>query len=228
LKRREKGKIVEEPRSTPSPTPIRSLKIHTDLVSSDTKKLQKLTGRYGYLFEHLRAKFLSRKSFDTLVDHLQEVMVESLPTMVDKHIKEQVEKQVPESVPEQQYQLYLSMEADPQLQQQDIAIWLALQMKFEKLQEDNSAKRQKTSEYEAHVTRESSGQVNEKEQGQSSLRNQEQIDDYDFWTEYYASKDDEILTKQVSQDIMEEVSLTINEAELKKTADEMLRQRCTS
>ncbi|GJS53245.1 hypothetical protein Tco_0626607 [Tanacetum coccineum] len=33
-------------------------------------------------------------------------------------------------IPEQQYQLYLSMKADPQLQQQDIAIWLALQMKF--------------------------------------------------------------------------------------------------
>ncbi|GJS36015.1 retrovirus-related pol polyprotein from transposon TNT 1-94 [Tanacetum coccineum] len=328
LKRREKGKIVEESRSTPSPTPIRSPRIYTNLVSLDTEKLQELTelqGRYGYLFEHLRAKFLSRKSFDTLADHLQEVMVESLPTMVDKHIKEQVEKQVPEqvkvqvpvyvakglllerqqnkeetdkmiakamlqergklqakissqiqqaidinipslvdasvrsymsghilhvhpaqpqtsSVPEQQYQLYLSMKADPQLQQQDIAIWLALQMKFETFQVpqttcrtsavrprdqddphddahpegENSAKRQKTSEYEAHVTGESSGQVNEKEQGQSSSRNQEQTDDYDFWTESYASDDDEILTKQVSQDIMEEVSLTINEAELKK------------
>ncbi|GJZ82174.1 hypothetical protein Tco_0647168 [Tanacetum coccineum] len=331
LKRREKGKIVEESRSTPSPTPIRSPRIPTNLVSSDTEKLQELTvtattstpsssspntklsttnrilslfkakparfkryksffqelqGRYGYLFEHLRAKFLSRKSFDTLADHRQEVMVESLPTMVDKHIKEQVEKQVPEqvkvqvpvyvakglllerqqnkeetdkmiakamlqergklqakissqiqqaidihntslvdasirsymsghilhvhpaqpqtsSVPEQQYQLYLSMKADPQLQQQDIAIWLALQMKFETLQ--NSAKRQKTSEYEAYVTGESSGKVNEKEQD-----------------------DDEVPMKQESQDIMEEVSLAINEAELKKIADEMLRQRCTS
>ncbi|GJW33256.1 hypothetical protein Tco_0053288 [Tanacetum coccineum] len=382
LKRKEKGKIVEESRSTPSPTPIRSPRIHTDLVSSDTEKLQELTvtdttptpsssslntklsttnrllslfkakptrfkryksffqelqGRYGYLFEHLRAKFLSRKSFDTLADHLQEVMVESLPTMVDKHIKEQVEKQVPEqvkvqvpvyvakglllerqqnkeetdkmiakamlqergrlqaeissqiqqaidnnipslvdasvrnymsghilhvhpaqpqttSVPEQQYQLYLSMKNNPQLQQQDIAIWLALQMKFETLQVpqttcrtsvvrprdqddphddappegENSAKRQKTSEYEAHVTGESSGQVNESEQSPSSSGNQEQVDDYDFWTESYASDDDETPTKQVSQDIMEEVSLTINEAELKKIADEMLRQRCTS
>ncbi|GJS82144.1 hypothetical protein Tco_0748685 [Tanacetum coccineum] len=96
------------------------------------------------------------------------------------------------------------------------------------LEGENSANRQKTSEYEAHVTGESSGQVNEKEQGQSSLRNQEQIDDYDFWTESYASDDDEVPTKQVSQDIMEEVSLSINEAELKKIADEMLRQRCTS
>ncbi|GKA52693.1 hypothetical protein Tco_0746008 [Tanacetum coccineum] len=40
--------------------------------------------------------------------------------------------------------------------------------------------------------------------------------------------DDEIPTKQMSQDIMEEVSLTIDEAKLKKMVDEMLRQRCTS
>ncbi|GKD58523.1 hypothetical protein Tco_1296032, partial [Tanacetum coccineum] len=250
LKRREKWKIVEESRSTPFPTPIRSPRIHTDL-----------------------ARFLSRKSFDTLVDHLQEVMVESLPTIVDTHIKEQVKKQVPEQVrnqvpvyvaeglilerqktkeemermieksidnhipsqvdalvrsymygnilhvhptqsqilfvPKQQYQLYLSMKDDPHLQQQDIAIWLALQIKFETFQVpqttcrtsaicprdqvdphddaypegENSAKRQNTSEYEAYMSVESSSrQVNENEQGPSTSGNQEQEDDYDFWT----------------------------------------------
>ncbi|GJR47924.1 retrovirus-related pol polyprotein from transposon TNT 1-94 [Tanacetum coccineum] len=136
------------------------------------------------------------------------------------------------SVPEQQYQLYLAMKAGPQLQQQDIAIWLALQMKFERNtvlqttcrtpavcprdQDDphddahpegeNSAKRQKTSEYEAYVSGESSS-------GQ---------------TDSYASDDDEIPSKQVSQEIMEEVSLTIDEAKLRKMANEMVRQRCTS
>ncbi|GJS54500.1 retrovirus-related pol polyprotein from transposon TNT 1-94 [Tanacetum coccineum] len=332
LKRREKGKIVKESMSTPSPTLIRSLRIYTDLVSSDTEKLQELTetdttptpsssslntklstinrllslfkakptrfkryksffqelqGHYGYLFEHLKAKFLSRKSFDTLVDHLQEVMVESLPTMVDKHIKEQVEKQVLEqvkvevpvyvvkglllerqqnkeetdkmiakamlqergrlqaeilsqiqqaidnhipslvdesvknymsghilhvhpaqpqttSIPKQQYQLYLLMKNNPQTS--------AVRPRDRDDPHDdappegeNSVKRQKTSKYEAHVSEESSGQ-----------------------TESYSSDDDEIPMKQVSQDIMEEVSLTSNEAELKKIADEMLRQRCTS
>ncbi|GJT90383.1 hypothetical protein Tco_1079228 [Tanacetum coccineum] len=146
VKRREKGKIVEESRSTPFPTPIRSPRTYTNLVSSDTEKLQELTvtdtqttsssrsqntklskanrllslfkakpawfkryknffqelqGRYTYLFKHLKKRFLSRKSFDTLADHLQEVMVESLPTMVDTHIKEQVKKQVPEQVQDQ-------------------------------------------------------------------------------------------------------------------------------
>ncbi|GKF31816.1 hypothetical protein Tco_0101614, partial [Tanacetum coccineum] len=43
------------------------------------------------------------------------------------------------SIPEQQYQLYLSMKNDPQLQQQDIAIWLTLQMKFKSLQRDPEA-----------------------------------------------------------------------------------------
>ncbi|GJZ72943.1 hypothetical protein Tco_0637089 [Tanacetum coccineum] len=41
---------------------------------------------------------MPRKSFNTLADNLHDVMVETLPTMVDKHIKEQVMKQVPEQV----------------------------------------------------------------------------------------------------------------------------------
>ncbi|GJW32441.1 hypothetical protein Tco_0052473 [Tanacetum coccineum] len=94
---------------------------------------------------------------------------------------------------------------------------------------ENSAKRQKTSEYEAYVSGESSsGQVFQEEQAPSTSGNQEQNDDFDFWTDSYASDDDEIPSKQVSQEIMEEVSLTIDEAKLRKMADEMLRQRCTS
>nr|GEW66456.1 hypothetical protein [Tanacetum cinerariifolium] len=42
LKRREKGKIIEKSRNTPFPTPIRSPRIYTDLVSSNTEKLQEL------------------------------------------------------------------------------------------------------------------------------------------------------------------------------------------
>ncbi|GKC73429.1 hypothetical protein Tco_1119312 [Tanacetum coccineum] len=141
LKRREKGKIVEETKNSPIPTPIRSPRIYTNFVSSDTEKLrelkdthttsssssphiklskmnrllslfktkptrskrykcffQELQGRYGYLFAHLRARFMPRKSIDTLADNLHDVMVKTLTTMVDKHIKEQVMKQVPEQV----------------------------------------------------------------------------------------------------------------------------------
>nr|GFC36817.1 hypothetical protein [Tanacetum cinerariifolium] len=128
---------------------------------------QELQGRYGYLFEHLRAKFMPRKSFVTLADHLHEAMADSLPTMVDKHIKEQVKKQVPK-----------------QDDSQDDAHH----------EREKSAKRQKTSKYETYVSGESSfGQDNKQE-----------------------------------QDIMEEVSLYVDEAKIKKIADEILRQRCTS
>ncbi|GJR10131.1 hypothetical protein Tco_0792783 [Tanacetum coccineum] len=93
---------------------------------------------------------------------------------------------------------------------------------------ENSAKRHKTSEYEAYVSGESSfGQAFQEEQAPSTSGNQEQDDDFDFWTDSYATDDNEIPTKQVSQDIMEEVSLTIDEAKLRKMVDEMLRQRCT-
>ncbi|GJY19359.1 hypothetical protein Tco_0390850 [Tanacetum coccineum] len=253
------------------------MKIPDWMISEEMKHIEHYR-MYGEVFRIdvplTQEKFLSRKSFDTLAGHLQEVMVESLPTMVDKHIKEQVEKQVHEqergklqakissqiqqaidinipslvdasvrsymsshilhvhpaqpqssSIPEQQYQLYLSMKADPQLQQQDMGIWLALQMKFETFQVPQTTCRtsairprdQDDPHDDAHPEGEN-----------SAKRNQEQTNDYDFWTESYASDDDEKLTKQVSQEIMEEVSLTINRAELNKIADEMLRQRCTS
>ncbi|GKB90946.1 hypothetical protein Tco_0963218 [Tanacetum coccineum] len=55
----------------------------------------------------------------------------------------------------------------------------------------------KTSEYEAYVSGESSsGQVNVEEPGPSISGNQEQDDEFDFWRISYASKDDEIPTKQ--------------------------------
>ncbi|GKB53424.1 retrovirus-related pol polyprotein from transposon TNT 1-94 [Tanacetum coccineum] len=43
LKRREKGKEIEESRNTPSPTTTRSLRTHSTLISSKTEKLQELT-----------------------------------------------------------------------------------------------------------------------------------------------------------------------------------------
>ncbi|GJZ90537.1 hypothetical protein Tco_0662464 [Tanacetum coccineum] len=122
------------------------------------------------------------------------------------HISSQIQNAIDNTIPslvDASICSYMSghiLHVDPLLQQQDIAIWLALQMKFEKIQ--NSAKRQKTLEYEAYVSRESSsGQVNVEEPGPST---------------------------SVTQDIMEEISLIIDEAKLKKMVDEMLRQRCTS
>ncbi|GJS58693.1 hypothetical protein Tco_0653477 [Tanacetum coccineum] len=369
LRRKVKGKNVEESRISPIPSLTRSPRNLSTLVSSDTEKLQELTithptpssgssvpkltktnrllslikakpnrfkryktffhelqGRYGYLFAHLKKRFMPRTLIDQLADSLHDVMMETLPSLVKEKVIEQVKKEVPAQiqnqvpvylaeglilerkttkeetkrliskailqerghmqahissqiqnaidnaipslvdasvpnymschilhvhpahvqssfVPEQQHQLYLAMKADPLLQQQDIVIWLALQMKFEKTQVpytacrpfavrirdqddphddahpegENSTKRQKTSEYEAYISGESSsGQDNVEEPGPSTSGNQEQDDEFDFWTDSYASDDDKIPTNQVSQDIMEEISLTIDEVKLKK------------
>ncbi|GKD18532.1 hypothetical protein Tco_1207690, partial [Tanacetum coccineum] len=187
LKRKEKGKIVEETRNSPIPTPNRSPRIHTNI---------ELHGRYGYLFAHLRARFMPRKSSDTLADNLHDVMVETLPTMVDKHIKEQVPEQVRNQVPRYVAEglILERRKAKEEMETGTWKYWLALQMKFERNtvpqtacrtpavrirdQDDphddahpeveNSAKWQKTSEYEAYVSGESSsGQVFQEEQAPS-------------------------------------------------------------
>ncbi|GJU82007.1 retrovirus-related pol polyprotein from transposon TNT 1-94 [Tanacetum coccineum] len=151
----------------------------------------------------------------------EEVMVESLPTMVDTHIKEQVEKQVSE-----QERGKLQAQIFSQIQQAiDINIPSLVDASVPQTTCRTSSVRpqdQDSPHDDAHLEGENSAKQ------KKTSENQEQTDDYDFWTGSYASDDDEIITKQVSQDIMEEVSLTINEAELKKIADEMLRQRCTS
>ncbi|GKE14756.1 hypothetical protein Tco_1422333 [Tanacetum coccineum] len=63
--------------------------------------------------------------------------------------------------------------------------------------------------------------------GPSTSGNQEQSDDFDFWTDSYVTDDDELPTEKVSQELMDEMSQTVDEAKLRKVVDEMLRQRCT-
>ncbi|GJY10972.1 hypothetical protein Tco_0379157 [Tanacetum coccineum] len=207
---------------------------------------------------------MTRKKFHELAQHLQEVMEESLHKMVDSSVRNYMSGHVshvnpaqasPASTQEQQYQLYLTMKDNPQLQQDDLLICLTLTYKFERLyvsdtsyrpsavhlryQDDpnddaypegeNSAKRQKTFEHGTYMFVESSsGQDNESEQSLSTSGNQEQLDDFDFWTDSYGTDDDELPTEKVSQELVEEMSQTVDEAKLHKVVNEMLRQRCTS
>ncbi|GJR86423.1 hypothetical protein Tco_0210434 [Tanacetum coccineum] len=136
LRRRVKGKNVEETRISPIPSPTRSPRNLSTLVSSDTEKLQELTrytptyhhqgssepkltktnrllsmikakpnrfkryksffhelqGRYGYLFAHLKKRFMPRTSSDQLADNLHDVMMDTLPSLVKEKVTEQVKK----------------------------------------------------------------------------------------------------------------------------------------
>ncbi|GJV78933.1 hypothetical protein Tco_1514803 [Tanacetum coccineum] len=238
-----------------------------------------VNGHYDYFFAHLWARFMPRKSFDTLANNLHDVMVETLPTMVDKHIKEQVIKQVPEQV-WNQVPVYVAegliLERKKAKEETERLIAKAILQERGNIQAQiltqienviasvipsqvdasvqsymsghilhvHLAQSQTSSvpdqQYQLHLAMKADPQltpaVHPRDQddphddahpeGENS--NQEQDDDFDFWTDSYALDDDEIPTKQVSQDIIEEVSLTIDEAKLRKMADEMLRQRCTS
>ncbi|GKD33279.1 hypothetical protein Tco_1248788 [Tanacetum coccineum] len=202
---------------------------------------QEIQGRYGYLFEHLSAKSLPRRKFNELTKNPEDIMMESLPKLVDDRIKVDSPvrsymtghilhvhpaKDTPSSTQEQQYQLYLAMKYDPQLQKDDVSIWLALKIKFERLQVaitpcrpsavrprdqddphddahpegENSVKRQKTTEHGTfELVGSSSGQEYKSEPGLSTSGNQEQSDDFDFWKNSYAIDDDVIPNERVSQ-----------------------------
>ncbi|GJW81286.1 hypothetical protein Tco_0145261 [Tanacetum coccineum] len=318
LRQREKGKQeltkndLTPSSSTPSSSPPKSKLSATNRLLSIFKAkpghlrhyksfFQELQGRYGYLFEHLSTKFMPRWKFNKVAHRLQEIILDSLPKLVDDHILIFLKKQVPlyverenlcseislqvndviaNQIPSQvdssvisymsghilhvhltqatpafaQYQLYLIMKDDPQLQQTNLPIWLALKDKFKRfnasstscrpsavfprdqedphddalLEGENSAKRQKISKHGTfELGGSSSGQDYESEPGPSTSGNQEQSDDFDYWTNSYATDDDELPTEQVSQELVEEMSQTIDEAKLCKMVDEMLRQQCT-
>ncbi|GJW00282.1 hypothetical protein Tco_1555533 [Tanacetum coccineum] len=181
LRRREKGKNVEETRHTPSPTTMRSPSIHSTLISSDTEKLQELTADVAKMIadaikqerENLRAKISSQ---------INNAITNHIPSQDDPHD-----------------------DAHPE--------------------GEKSAKRKKTSEHGTYVFGESSsGQANESKPGPSTSGNQEQFHDFDFWTDSYAINYDEVPTEKVSQELVEEMSQTVEEAKLGKVVDEMLRQ----
>ncbi|GKF99364.1 hypothetical protein Tco_0298147, partial [Tanacetum coccineum] len=135
--------------------------------------------------------------------HIQNAIDNAIPSLVDSSVRSYMSGHIlhvhlaqvqSSSVPEQQYQLYIAMNADPlpsaiRTRDQDDPYDDAHP------EGENSAKRQKTSEYETYVSVESSSeQVNVEELGPFTLGNQEQDDEFDFWTDSYASDDDEIPT----------------------------------
>ncbi|GJZ92949.1 hypothetical protein Tco_0665014 [Tanacetum coccineum] len=211
-----------------------------------------LQGRYSYLFGHLKTRFLARTKFNVLAQHLQEVMEEALPKMVDDHVKELTKIQVPIYVAEvlikerQKNRTDVAKMIADAIQQERDNLWAKITSQINNAitnhipshddphddahhERENRAKRQKTSEHRTYVIRESSsGQVNKSEPGPSTSGNQEQLDDFKFWTNTHASNDDELPTKKVSQELVEEMSQTIDEAKLRKVVNEMLTQRCTS
>ncbi|GJW09275.1 retrovirus-related pol polyprotein from transposon TNT 1-94 [Tanacetum coccineum] len=132
LKQREKGKIVEESRSTPFPTPIRSPRTHTNLVSSDTEKLQELTvthtqttsssrsqhtklSRANRLLSLFKAKPARFKRYKNFFQELQGRIL-MLQTLINT-VKESVHKNMMEEVSQTIEEAKLKKIADEMLRQ---------------------------------------------------------------------------------------------------------------
>ncbi|GJV58021.1 hypothetical protein Tco_1459026 [Tanacetum coccineum] len=117
LRRRAKGKNVEETMISSNPSPTRSPRNLYTLVSSDTEKLQELTVTHpipssgssapkltktNRLLSLIKNKvFMPRTSSDQLADNLHDVMMETLPSLVKEKVTEQVKKEVPAQVRDQ-------------------------------------------------------------------------------------------------------------------------------
>ncbi|GJW00082.1 hypothetical protein Tco_1555333 [Tanacetum coccineum] len=69
-----------------------------DEITNEVFKLRRRVkgknGRYGYLFAHLKKRFMPRTSSDQLADNLYDVMMETLPSLVKEKVTEQVKKEV--------------------------------------------------------------------------------------------------------------------------------------
>ncbi|GJS87358.1 hypothetical protein Tco_0769994 [Tanacetum coccineum] len=59
--------------------------------------------------------------------------------------------------------------------------------------------------------------------GESST--QEQLDEFDDWMDGFGTDDDEVPSKEVSLELLEEISREIDEAQLQKVVNDMLRKR---
>ncbi|GJU39577.1 hypothetical protein Tco_1192534 [Tanacetum coccineum] len=168
---------------------------------------------------------MPRKKFNVLDQHLQEIMEESLPKMVDDRVKELTKTQVPVYVAQglimerQQSQADVAKMIEEQYKKNarifrqiflgkltmlSLTIFLLMLIHLRRLS------------MEPVSGESSSGQVNESEPGPSMSGNQEQLDDFDFWTDSYATNDDELPTEKVSQELMDEMLQTVDEARLCK------------
>nr|GEX07312.1 hypothetical protein [Tanacetum cinerariifolium] len=205
--------------------------------------------------ENLRAEVISQVN-DAIANHIPPQVDSFLRNYMSNNILHVHPTQTAQATAqEQQYQLYLTMKNDDQLQQAYLPIWLYLKIKFEGItattscrpsvilprdhdnyqdddarpKEENSVKRQKTSEHGTYsVGESSSGQAMDQDQNPSGSCTQEQLDEFDSWMEDAETDEEEVPDDKILQELVEEMSGEIDEAKLQKAINEMVRQRCNS
>ncbi|GJU17005.1 hypothetical protein Tco_1144971 [Tanacetum coccineum] len=112
--------------------------------------------------------------------------------------------------------------------QDDLPIWLALKYKFKRLHVATTPCRPSSVRPIDQDDPHDDAHPEEENREKRQKTNQEQLDDFGFWTDSYATDDYEIPYEKVLRELMDEMSHSVDEAKLLKVVDEMLRQRCTS
>ncbi|GJW47085.1 hypothetical protein Tco_0078731 [Tanacetum coccineum] len=97
------------------------------------------------------------------------------------------------------------------------------------LEGENSAKRQKTLEHGTYTIGESSSeQAMDTEPNPPGSGTPKQLDKFDACMDGFGTDGDEVLNEEVLQDLWENISGEVDETQLQKAINDMLRQRCNS
>ncbi|GJR38773.1 retrovirus-related pol polyprotein from transposon TNT 1-94 [Tanacetum coccineum] len=99
LNQREKGKIVEESRSTPFSIPIRSPMTYTNLVSSDTEKLQELMIRDQVLVYVVEGLILERQKNKEEMERMIAKAILQERGNIQAGISSQIQKAIDNQIP---------------------------------------------------------------------------------------------------------------------------------
>ncbi|GKC01057.1 hypothetical protein Tco_0987193 [Tanacetum coccineum] len=155
--RREKGKGIEDTRTSPPPTPIRSPRIHTEdaLLSTDKEKLQELTvldsipssstptslkPRIGRLRKNKTFLQLMGGYYGYLFGHLKQTFMtkktfhllsEKLESTLREVLPSMVNKEI-NKIAKTTVPVYMERE-NLWVEKQDLSIWLSLKIKFENI-----------------------------------------------------------------------------------------------
>nr|GEW20574.1 hypothetical protein [Tanacetum cinerariifolium] len=258
LRRKEKEKHVEEIKNTPSSTTIRSPRTHSNIISLDTEKLQELMatdtppsssiplsstpksklsainqllslfkskprrfkqyksffvellGHCSYLFKHLLTRFMPRRNFNELAQRLQDIMMD-LFSQADVIQKER-----------ENLRLEISLQINDAISNH-IPSQLTHKYKFERLHVATTPCRpsvvrprdQDDPHDDAHP------------EGEDSAKRQK-MSEHGTFVFGESSSNDVLPNEKVSQELVDEMSQTVDEAKLRKVVDEMLKQQCTS
>nr|GEX20347.1 hypothetical protein [Tanacetum cinerariifolium] len=174
-----------------------------------------------------------RRKFNTLAKNLKDVMMESLPKLVDEHIKKILQTQVPLHVAQR-----IILEREKSQAEVDSSVRSNIPSIVRPRDQDDpqmmlilrgrivpKGRRHLSIE---HLYLENrylvkTMQVNQVHQRQAIKINLMTL----IFGQILMPYDDVVLNEKVSQEIVDEMSQTVDESKLRKVVDEMLRRKCT-